>query len=120
MDKKYLVRKILYKREEEDQAQQGCGASASGQVSASKSNQLFFNSHLGNHLPPLVDVLIALPSAVETLLDGQVPLPPLLRRPLLVLPLLRRLLQRRALTRRPALRRIHRFGSSRILFFFGG
>ena len=65
-------------------------------------------SHLGNHLPPLVDVLVALPSPVETLLDGIVVPLALLRRPLLVLPLLRRLLQRRALTRRPTLRRIHR------------
>lgn len=74
---------------------------------AKNPNQLY--SHLGNHLPPFVDVLVALPSPVETLLDGiVVPLALLLRRPLLVLPLLRRLLQRRALTRRPTLRRIHR------------
>lgn len=69
--------------------------------------------NLGNHLPPLVDILVALPSPVETLLDGIVVPLALLRRPLLVLPLLRRLLRRRALTRRPTLRRIHRSRNQR-------
>ena len=65
MTKKISDEDIISKKEE-DQARQGYNQP---QVSsASKSDA--FNSHLGNHLPPLVDILIALPSAVETLLDG--------------------------------------------------